>query len=161
MLWLSKDSHQFLERHWEYLHCIHRLLTPTLISSGTDAFNPGQNEVHVYPSDRYESDSTRRRIKRFPTAIVIGARKAGTRAVLRFVDLHPDVVTSKREPHFFDRWHPFKTIGILHWNFWCCVKLNKTKKKKAQLLVPYAKKKKKPGIILLQTCCMKKSINQM
>ncbi|GFS09598.1 sulfotransferase [Elysia marginata] len=72
-------------------------------SIGTAPLNRGQNEVHVYPSERYETDPSRRRIKRFPTAIVIGARKAGTRAVLRFVDLHPDVVTSKREPHFFDR----------------------------------------------------------
>lgn len=75
----------------------------TLDSTGIGVFNRGQNEVHVYPSDRYESDPTRRRIKRFPSAIVIGARKAGTRAVLRFIDLHPDVATSKREPHFFDR----------------------------------------------------------
>ncbi|RUS88766.1 hypothetical protein EGW08_003483 [Elysia chlorotica] len=72
-------------------------------STELESFNPGQNEVHVYPSDRYEADPTQERIKRFPTAIVIGARKGGTRAVLRFVDLHPDVVTSKREPHFFDR----------------------------------------------------------
>ena len=41
--------------------------------------------------------------RRLPVAIVIGARKAGTRALLRFIGQHPDVVTSRREPHYFDR----------------------------------------------------------
>ncbi|CAG5121616.1 unnamed protein product [Candidula unifasciata] len=42
--------------------------------------------------------------RRLPSAIVIGARKAGTRALLRFINLHPDVAASRQETHFFDRY---------------------------------------------------------
>ncbi|KAK6989797.1 heparan sulfate glucosamine 3-O-sulfotransferase 5 [Biomphalaria glabrata] len=41
--------------------------------------------------------------KNLPSVIVIGARKAGTGALLRFINLHPWVVTSRSEPHYFDR----------------------------------------------------------
>ena len=37
-----------------------------------------------------------------PGCIVIGARKAGTRALLTYLDLHPHVRTAKNEVHFFD-----------------------------------------------------------
>ncbi|XP_012938840.1 heparan sulfate glucosamine 3-O-sulfotransferase 1 [Aplysia californica] len=58
-------------------------------------------------SDKSSLAAARRRVmqRRLPVAIVIGARKAGTRALLRFIGLHPDVVTSKREPHYFDRYY--------------------------------------------------------
>ena len=32
-----------------------------------------------------------------------GIRKAGTRAILEFLRIHPQVAAAKREPHFFDR----------------------------------------------------------
>jgi len=38
-----------------------------------------------------------------PDTIVIGVRKAGTRAILEFLRIHPQVTAAKREPHFFDR----------------------------------------------------------
>ena len=42
-------------------------------------------------------------VKRLPDAIVFGIRKAGTRAILEFLRVHPQVVAAKRELHFFDR----------------------------------------------------------
>ena len=40
--------------------------------------------------------------RRFPSAIIIGARKAGTRALLEMLSLHSDIVTASHEVHFFD-----------------------------------------------------------
>lgn len=42
-------------------------------------------------------------MKRLPKAIIIGAKKAGTRALLEFLRLHPNVEGTGPEPHFFDR----------------------------------------------------------
>ncbi|XP_068193763.1 heparan sulfate glucosamine 3-O-sulfotransferase 3B1a [Antennarius striatus] len=41
--------------------------------------------------------------KKLPEAIVIGVKKGGTRAMLEFLRLHPDVRAVREEPHFFDR----------------------------------------------------------
>ena len=41
--------------------------------------------------------------RRLPGAIIIGVKKAGTRALLEFLRLHPDVRAPGPEPHFFDR----------------------------------------------------------
>ncbi|XP_019350080.2 heparan sulfate glucosamine 3-O-sulfotransferase 6 [Alligator mississippiensis] len=41
--------------------------------------------------------------KRFPQAIIIGVKKGGTRALLEFLRVHPDVRALGAEPHFFDR----------------------------------------------------------
>ncbi|XP_027695219.1 heparan sulfate glucosamine 3-O-sulfotransferase 2 [Vombatus ursinus] len=41
--------------------------------------------------------------KRLPQAIIVGVKKGGTRAVLEFIRVHPDVRAVGTEPHFFDR----------------------------------------------------------
>ncbi|KAM4764922.1 heparan sulfate glucosamine 3-O-sulfotransferase 2 [Corvus cornix cornix] len=41
--------------------------------------------------------------KRLPRAIVVGVKKGGTRAVLEFIRVHPEVRALGTEPHFFDR----------------------------------------------------------
>lgn len=41
--------------------------------------------------------------KRLPTAIIIGVKKGGTRALLEFLRAHPDVRATGPEPHFFDK----------------------------------------------------------
>lgn len=46
--------------------------------------------------------------RRFPQCIIIGARKAGTRALLRFMNLHPAIVAAKREMHFFEQERKFQ-----------------------------------------------------
>ncbi|TRY83755.1 hypothetical protein DNTS_025254 [Danionella cerebrum] len=51
------------------------------------------------PSPLEEGDSSRR----LPHALIIGVKKGGTRALLEFLRLHPDVRALGSEPHFFDR----------------------------------------------------------
>ncbi|CAF0775800.1 unnamed protein product [Didymodactylos carnosus] len=38
-----------------------------------------------------------------PKAIIIGVKKCGTRALLKFISAHPDVAASLNEVHFFDQ----------------------------------------------------------
>lgn len=64
-------------------------------------------------SDLTSSDSTSNNIsiannfgnKKFPQAIIIGVKKGGTRALLEFLRIHPDVRAVGAEPHFFDRFY--------------------------------------------------------
>lgn len=41
--------------------------------------------------------------KKLPSAIIVGVKKGGTRAVLEFIRIHPDVRAAGTETHFFDR----------------------------------------------------------
>ncbi|XP_046350935.1 heparan sulfate glucosamine 3-O-sulfotransferase 3B1-like [Haliotis rufescens] len=41
--------------------------------------------------------------KKLPEALIIGVKKGGTRALLEFLRIHPDVRAPGPEPHFFDR----------------------------------------------------------
>lgn len=41
--------------------------------------------------------------RRLPQALIIGVKKGGTRALLEFLRLHPDIRALGSEPHFFDR----------------------------------------------------------
>jgi chemotaxis response regulator CheB len=41
--------------------------------------------------------------KRLPQALIIGAKKCGTRALLKFISAHPGVSAAGAEVHFFDR----------------------------------------------------------
>ncbi|KAE8284450.1 Heparan sulfate glucosamine 3-O-sulfotransferase 3B1 [Larimichthys crocea] len=73
------------------------------------AFNFG----HLKLSDLSNSDSSSNNIsiannygsKKFPQAIIIGVKKGGTRALLEFLRIHPDVRAVGSEPHFFDRFY--------------------------------------------------------
>ncbi|XP_028850913.1 heparan sulfate (glucosamine) 3-O-sulfotransferase 1-like 2 [Denticeps clupeoides] len=64
--------------------------------------------------------------QRLPGAIIIGARKGGTRALLEMLNLHPDVEVAKAEVHYFNldenyhrgqTWYraqmPFTSLGQL------------------------------------------------
>lgn len=42
-------------------------------------------------------------VKKLPQAIIIGVKKGGTRALLEFLRVHPDIRAVGAEPHFFDR----------------------------------------------------------
>ena len=44
-----------------------------------------------------------------PDAIIIGAKKCGTRALIKFIGNHPNVRTAGAEIHFFDK---FYNLGI-------------------------------------------------
>ncbi|XP_077413233.1 heparan sulfate glucosamine 3-O-sulfotransferase 3B1a [Vanacampus margaritifer] len=57
-----------------------------------------EGDVNVASAFLNESES-----KKLPQAIIIGVKKGGTRALLEFLRLHPDVRAAGAEPHFFDR----------------------------------------------------------
>ncbi|RXG67968.1 Heparan sulfate glucosamine 3-O-sulfotransferase 3B1 [Armadillidium vulgare] len=42
-------------------------------------------------------------LRRLPHVLIIGAKKAGTRALLEFLRLHPSIAAAGAELHFFDR----------------------------------------------------------
>ncbi|KAL0180167.1 hypothetical protein M9458_025609, partial [Cirrhinus mrigala] len=48
--------------------------------------------------------------RRLPDALIIGVKKGGTRALLEFLRLHPDIRALGSEPHFFDR-HYLRGLG--------------------------------------------------
>ncbi|XP_061565009.1 heparan sulfate glucosamine 3-O-sulfotransferase 3B1-like [Cololabis saira] len=41
--------------------------------------------------------------KKLPRALIVGVKKGGTRALLEFLRVHPDIRAVGAEPHFFDR----------------------------------------------------------
>ncbi len=43
--------------------------------------------------------------RKLPEALIIGVKKAGTRALLEYLRLHPDVRAPGPEIHFFDRYY--------------------------------------------------------
>ncbi len=49
--------------------------------------------------------TTTLKTKKLPQAIIIGAKKCGTRALLKFIGAHPNVTTAGAETHFFDRFY--------------------------------------------------------
>jgi hypothetical protein len=44
-----------------------------------------------------------RTFRKFPTAVIIGVRKGGTRALIDMLKCHPDIVAATSEVHYFDR----------------------------------------------------------
>ena len=67
---------------------------------------------HPVISKEYEENTNIRRIntiksihdkkQRFPQVIIIGAKKAGTRALIDYLQLHPNIETAKHEVSFFN-----------------------------------------------------------
>ncbi|XP_045173533.2 heparan sulfate glucosamine 3-O-sulfotransferase 2-like [Mercenaria mercenaria] len=43
--------------------------------------------------------------RKLPNAIIIGVKKCGTRALLEYLRLHPNIKAAGPEPHFFDRYY--------------------------------------------------------
>ena len=43
--------------------------------------------------------------QKLPEAIIIGSKKCGTRALLKFIGAHPNVSAAGAEVHFFDRFY--------------------------------------------------------
>ncbi|CAG06583.1 unnamed protein product, partial [Tetraodon nigroviridis] len=57
--------------------------------------------------------------KKLPQAIIIGVKKGGTRALLEFLRVHPDIRAVGAEPHFFDRnyengleWYSWRFVSV-------------------------------------------------
>lgn len=68
-------------------------------TTGTYLESLGSNP-HTKPKHRNTSETP---AKRLPKAIIIGAKKAGTRALLEFLRIHPNIECTGPEPHFFDK----------------------------------------------------------
>ena len=60
----------------------------------------GSSFIHDTSQD---SSKLRQRIRRLPKAIIIGSRKSGTRALLKFLEVNPTIKSANREVHFFDK----------------------------------------------------------
>jgi hypothetical protein len=43
--------------------------------------------------------------RRLPNAIIIGVKKCGTRALIEYLRLNPNIRAAGPEPHFFDRYY--------------------------------------------------------
>jgi hypothetical protein len=57
--------------------------------------------LSISSADIYKSNTT----KKLPNAIIIGAKKCGTRALLKFIGAHEHVSAAGAEVHFFDRYY--------------------------------------------------------
>ena len=73
---------------------------------GYEDSNELQNSDELQPIyDEVSQTKGNKPQRRLPQAIIIGAKKAGTRALLEFLRIHPDVRAPGPEPHFFDRYY--------------------------------------------------------
>ncbi|CAH1967906.1 unnamed protein product [Acanthoscelides obtectus] len=61
------------------------------------------NETDISPKYRFLKEQGLRPEKQLPSALIIGVKKGGTRALLEFIRVHPDVRAAGSEVHFFDR----------------------------------------------------------
>ncbi|XP_063229574.1 heparan sulfate glucosamine 3-O-sulfotransferase 3A1 isoform X2 [Bacillus rossius redtenbacheri] len=57
------------------------------------------------PKYRFLRHQGLRPSRKLPDALIIGVKKGGTRALLEFIRLHPDVRAAGNEVHFFDRFY--------------------------------------------------------
>ncbi|XP_006635250.1 heparan sulfate glucosamine 3-O-sulfotransferase 3B1b [Lepisosteus oculatus] len=88
---------------------------PPVRTASRDLLN---NEIEVDRTDDWEEMRSEQRslepsalssfsngsgTKKLPQAIIIGVKKGGTRALLEFLRVHPDIRAVGAEPHFFDR----------------------------------------------------------
>lgn len=61
-----------------------------------------KNQMRQERIDRHQNIS-KKAVRRLPQAIIVGVKKCGTRALLEYLRLHPDIRAPGPEPHFFDR----------------------------------------------------------
>lgn len=62
-----------------------------------------KNQTNIAPKYRLFREQGLKPARQFPTALIIGVKKGGTRALLEFIRVHPDVRAAGNEVHFFDR----------------------------------------------------------
>lgn len=82
---------------WSSLSMQHHPLHNTLSGSGFRKLLEEQERARLYTNV-----SSAALTQRLPSCIIIGVRKCGTRALLEFLNLHPDIVTAEDEMHFFN-----------------------------------------------------------
>jgi len=99
-------------------NCRRRLLLAvalSLVSGVACVYLVGYYEWSPNSNGHHESLRSRRSIgnltldqkphRRLPQAIIIGVKKGGTRALLEYLRMHPDVKAPGPEVHFFDRYY--------------------------------------------------------
>ncbi|KAI5607454.1 heparan sulfate glucosamine 3-O-sulfotransferase 3B1, partial [Silurus asotus] len=74
-------------------------------SGGAARVDAGAERRSALHSGGLSSFSNGSGVKRLPQAIIVGVKKGGTRALLEFLRVHPDVRAAGAEPHFFDRFY--------------------------------------------------------
>lgn len=79
-----------------------RALNVNVISNNHDEL-PKININELNITNKTEFHKTSIFTPHFPHCIVIGVCKAGTRAILEFLNMHPDIVRPLFEVHFFDK----------------------------------------------------------
>ncbi|GFS30049.1 heparan sulfate glucosamine 3-O-sulfotransferase 2 [Nephila pilipes] len=70
---------------------------------GMDSYPTSTSVYGMARSPRKRSVMSSPPVKRLPQALIIGVKKCGTRALLEFLRVHPDIRASGPETHFFDR----------------------------------------------------------
>ena len=93
----------------------------SLLQESEDATHQRSTDQTAGSSNNNITVSNNFGTKEFPQAIIIGVKKGGTRALLEFLRIHPDVRAVGAEPHFFDRfydrgldWYRLVTLPNLH-----------------------------------------------
>ncbi|XP_007516675.2 heparan sulfate glucosamine 3-O-sulfotransferase 2 [Erinaceus europaeus] len=76
---------------------------PKLLPKSRPCAPPGPPPSAPRPPAANHSGAPKPGAKRLPQALIVGVKKGGTRAVLEFIRVHPDVRALGTEPHFFDR----------------------------------------------------------
>jgi len=71
------------------------------------------------PSDLGHVEPLDGKTRKLPDAIIIGVKKGGTRALLEFLKVHPDIRAPGPEIHFFDRqyrkgldWYRYSLLSV-------------------------------------------------
>ncbi|TNN71528.1 Heparan sulfate glucosamine 3-O-sulfotransferase 3A1 [Liparis tanakae] len=73
------------------------------LDSRGDDWDEMRGEAKVLDDNTMSGFLNESETKKLPQAIIIGVKKGGTRALLEFLRLHPDIRAVGAEPHFFDR----------------------------------------------------------
>ncbi|WAQ95826.1 HS3SB-like protein [Mya arenaria] len=82
------------------IHATDRHITDTDNTKDDLVLDDFKNEYHISRDIDFQ---VRNKTKRLPHALIIGVKKAGTRALLEYLRLHPDVRAPGPETHFFDK----------------------------------------------------------
>ncbi|CAG9763133.1 unnamed protein product [Ceutorhynchus assimilis] len=61
------------------------------------------NETDISPKYKWFREQGLKPERQLPSALIIGVKKGGTRALLEFIRIHPDVRAAGSEVHFFDK----------------------------------------------------------
>jgi len=77
-------------------------LTWTGLAVGNESYG---EPLDGAPKYRFLRQQGLRPSRKLPDALIIGVKKGGTRALLEFIRLHPDVRAAGSEVHFFDRFY--------------------------------------------------------